>query len=254
MKAFLLGAILFIVGLCLCVACAMSQDLAMNVQGVMATGGTASPACSPTYLFSENFDCSSGCATNCSGTDGLTNCTNTWTISGTVNFQATPIEGTYSVEVDQTSTAGYAYLGFTAQDNAYAHFIFSIDTLPAATKGIIYFTATSSAKVYVKLASNGKFLIYNGSATATVTDAISQGTAYHVWFGGTKGNGDGTAYVAFSTTSTKPACPGTACAQVTTGNGNAQVNRLYLGNDSTAHKLTFDHIGVSATDICSPTP
>jgi hypothetical protein len=256
---------LFIILICLLIGSpvfAANTYSGATFQGAVVGGGTEA-GCTPSYVFTENADCSSGCAANCSGTDGLANCFNTWTPSGTVTFTGNALEGSNSIRVDETGGVGSAYLAFTAADNAYVHLIFTISANPSTSKLISGLRTTSTERGKLQITSTGQLRIYHGTVYGTTAGTMTAGTAYHIWYSYEKdpGGGAGKAYAMFSDTSTKPdtsTCAGlhNNCVYISTGDGATTVNRLYLAAGTTAKVLTFDHIGVSTAggDICSPTP
>ena len=219
---------------------------------------SATQAGTTTYLICEDFEGSA----DCGGTGDDTYCWNTWVPTGSVVFNADGIEGTRSAETDTAAEARFFYKAVTATDSLYAFFMLKIvDTPSTAAKNIFYLTATGTYKSIQVVVSTGRALyVAHGtiSSIADPTTALTEGTTYYVWFGYTKSTTDapenGTAYVCYSEDMTKPADPTTdaACSNVTVGDLDRQVNRVYFGSPTPSDAdYVIDRIRISSTDIGS---
>ncbi len=218
-------------------------------------GGSAAAACSPTYAKTENFEGAGICYT---GDVTYTNCTNSFGKSGTFNFKyataPAPMEGSYSLLIDESGGLGYASLSVTAGDNYYVQFMFSVPVLPAAYKDIFSWRSSSTAKGRIQVSNTGAVRVYNGTKYASTVGTLTAGTVYYIQAGYTKGIGtDGTGYVAWSTTSTLPTS-GNNYASIANGDANSQIDTLYFGAGASAVSFIYDRIRVSASDMCTPSP
>lgn len=218
---------------------------------------SATQAGTTTYLACEDFEGSA----DCGGAGDDTYCWNAFTVAGSVVFNAAGIEGTRSAETDCASEGRLFKKAVTETDSLYAFFMLKIvDTPSTAAKNIFYLSATGVNKSILYATTGRQLYVSHGTITSSAdpTTALTEGETYYVWFGYTKSTTDapenGTAYVCYSTTATKPADPTTdaACSNVTVGDSDSQVNIANFGYASANDAdYVFDRIRISSTDIGS---
>lgn len=228
------------------------------MMGKAAAAAAASSACvdathdsgNNAIVLCEDFDGSSQC------TAGYTsNCRGAWLIAaGTPDYDyGTSIEGTYSLYLDASSAAVTMYKSFTSATDMHAFMMVKPASISASNRTLFTFTETTTGRLTVTLNAAGTLKVAHGTVTATTVSAMSAGTVYYVWAGYTKGTGgDGAAYVAFSSTTTKPGV-GNNYASVTTGDATTNVDRIYL-QAGTVSQIIFDHIRLNSSTFGSNPP
>jgi hypothetical protein len=136
-----------------------------------------------------------------------------WTESlggGTVDedYTATVLDGSQSFRILTASDASsYAYNSFTAGSERWVYFMFRPVSTPNSSNGeIIEIWNNGQSRIAdLQLTSTGTIQVRHGTATATTSGAMSDGTTYHVYFRYVSGSGaNGVASVGFSTDGTRP--------------------------------------------------
>lgn len=251
MKRFILTILLLLIA-------APAYPFGAAIQAVLSAGGTPSTACvdathdsgNNAIVFCEDLDgaaeCTSGYTSNCRGA---------WLIAaGTPDYDyGTPLEGTYSLYLDASSAAVTINHNFTSATEMHAYMLVKPVDISDSNRTLFTFTETTTGRLTVTLNANGTVKVAHGTVTATTVAAMSAGTVYSVWAGYVKGTGaDGAAYVAFSSTTTKPG-EGNNYAAVTAGDATTNVDRLYI-QAGTVSQIVIDHIRLNSSTFGSNPP
>ncbi len=222
----------------------------------------ATPAAVATYACTDaTHDSANNAIVCCEDMEGSTNCItgslpycrNTWTPTGTPTFNAAGMDGTYSLNINNTSEAQAISKTVTTSGSYYTFYKVRIEEIPASSNKVLSaFMSSGTAKGFVSLTTTGKFIVYSGTQNATTVNGVTKGSTYYVWHGYTKesseGANDGTAYVCFSTTTTKGT--GDNCATVTTGDEVSTITTVRFGAASINQvNLTYDRIRVNTSDF-----
>jgi hypothetical protein len=213
--------------------------------------------CGTTYLVCEDF----GGSAYCVGSSGANNCRNTWVTDDTIpTWAGTAIsgEGTYSVNMVNSTNTTEFHKVFTAANDLYVFFKLSTGTLNVSKDtpffrfldagwtsflGMIYLTTDTS----IPGSSYWKLTCGSGSAGATsATPGVANNTTYNVWveYHHVTGANNDQCTVYMSTTGTK----GTATMTESDGTQDYQVGiTSWRDAYSVTQPLTIDHIRIGTS-------
>jgi hypothetical protein len=161
------------------------------------------------------------------------------------------LKGVYSADFPSVSGA-YLTENFTGVDDAYVSLYLRVNSLPAGSVRIVYFSNATIAVGNLQLLTSGRLRLRNDTTNIGADSApLTVGTVYRVGLHqrrGTGGNGILEAYVAVGD---EPF--GLPFASTTTGTWMTQADRLRLGpTGSTASDVTFDDIRLDAGAMPGP--
>ncbi len=216
-------------------------------------GGGVPVAGGPTYLFTENFDGSTLCATGYTET-----CTNTWVVSGsgsgTLDFDnaaaPAPLEGTYSLRIVYTDDARQVHGTFDSTNEVWGYLMVNWDTLPTGPNHFLKLRNSSSAnQAYFYFNSDTSKLVgvHGTVASSDGATTILVDTTYHIWFHYKISASPGILELFLSTNSTKP---GTAEITITNGDATGGIAQIALCANGSGH-LVIDKVRVDDIDIGS---
>ena len=177
-------------------------------------------------IFSETFE----------GT-GYSTTSPAWTESlggGTVDedYTSTVLDGSQSWRIlTADSASSYAYNSFTAGSERWVYFMFRPVSTPNSSNGeIIEIWNSGQTRIAdLQLTSTGTIQVRHGTATATTSGTMSDGTTYHVYFRYVTGSGaNGVASVGFSTDGTRPT-GGSNFASTSSGTATTDANYIAPG-------------------------
>jgi hypothetical protein len=230
--------------------------------GILMMGGKAPTAAAKycdgkSVLACEDLEgsssCYSGYSSNCRSAVSDLSCP-----SGTIAFNSTPIEGTYSLLLTPNTT-NYCIIeyAFTAFSPFYIAYVmktpasFALDTYENSMIAILYDSPGGSnlcnLAIYKDGAGNHYWSVTDGSGNTTGNVAITTATTYYHWLEYTKGAGNGVCNLYVSANTTKP---GSATVSVTNGTSNSNIGALVIGAmNNHLSSLRVDNIQVNSSAI-----
>lgn len=212
-------------------------------------------------LLCEDFDGATECAATYTS-----NCRSAWStnLTGTIDFDhntaPSPLEGTYSLYLDSSSSSGHVYHGFSADGDMWFYAIVNIGTIavpnwndyhlimlrdsggtPVASVGV----ETYSGVYYWMAYSQG------GTAVRGANNPVA-GTTYHLWGHYVKGSGANATITLYVSSNATRGDVQATCAD---GTSTADAANVYLQAYSGELDLVnYDHVRVSGTEIGSDPP
>lgn len=217
-----------------------------NMRGLDNTGGGGDPLLP--YNFSESFD---GAV---SGYD------NTWTptaAGGTIDPDYTGVViGTgHCLRIVSTGQQNNTWAAFTAASTMYGHMLYR-HVSGSGSQDILNLRSNTSARLRVQVNTGGAGLlsVSHGATNVACVTTLTDGVTYHIWFRYTAAptTNDGTAEIAFSTTTTRPTS-GNQYNTTTAGTATSTVDRIYLGdNASETQESLFDDVWLDTAGFPQP--
>lgn len=215
------------------------NDVAAISSGAVTNNSTQS---SITYLVNQGFE----------GT-GYDN-SETWTATGTVDADEASVfsVGSQSLEINSSASLDFVVSpAFSAQSTVYCRALIRYTGTPGSANDIFAFRASTSARLRVFLATDGRIGIDHGTtATTYTTAAVSADTWTYLWFRYTASTGgdNGVAEASFATSNSRPTT-GTAYVTLTTGSETDSVTtlRIGIGSGTITRQFYVDDVKVAAT-------
>lgn len=174
----------------------------------------------------------------------------------TDDYTGTVLAGSYSLFIENSAGTGTTVTRNTAPASAtgtlYFFFLFRPLVISAQTRIFVFENSMGTEVCAVDIKADGALIINNGTANATTTGVMSMNTTYFVWGFYAKGTGaDGLAYIAFSTTGTRPTSGPGNYAEVTTGSMTTDVTdtAVKITNNGGQSSAIWDTIIVDDAQI-----